>query len=148
MVKYKMETYKKFTSYTSYNNLSLGQAKAIQDSCFDNIPKTIETNLGVVEIYNSQSDFLPYCFCYAWPNFLGTCNDCKVWSHNKKSDWYTHVPTGIKVKKEVVKSPNYDKTNGYGECTITVTVKIPVQDGRGQNPNSHHNKKKSQASAS
>jgi hypothetical protein len=133
MVKYRTETYTKHHAWTSYNNLSIEQTKAIQDSCYDEIPETIETDLGIADLYK-WGEFLLINEAYENPG--------KVWSHNKKSDWYIHVATGIKVKKEVVKSTNYDKPNGNGSYTTTLTVKIPLPSKRGKNPNSHHNKPK------
>lgn len=131
MVKYKTEVYEKHHSYASYNKLSPAHAKAIQDSCYDDLPDTVETPLGTVEIYD-RYEFLPINEAYENPG--------KIWTHSKKTDWYTHVATGLKVKKEVVKSPNYDSPNGNGECTITLTVKIPMPSERGKNPNSHNNR--------
>lgn len=130
MVKYKTETYTAHKAYTSFSKLSNAQAKAIQDSCYDNIPNVIEG----IEIYDNYADFVPAISAYHDPG--------KVWEHNKKSGWYTHLKTGLKVKEEKNKSPNYDSLNGNGTCTTTLTVKIPQIDGRGTNPNSHHNKKK------
>ena len=132
MVKYRTETYERYTAWTSYNQLSLEAAKSIQDSCYDDIPETIETELGDIEVFNDRDGFTPVNEAYENPG--------KIWSHNKRSDWYTHVRTGIKVKKEVIKSPNYDKPNGNGTCTTTLTVKIPIPSERGKNPNSHHNR--------
>lgn len=135
MVKYKTETYTKHHAWTSYTQLSANAAKAIEDSCYDNIPSIFKTELGDVELLVAYSnEFIPPLSVYSDPG--------KVWSHNKHSDWYTHVETGVKVKKEVVKSTNYDKPNGNGTCTTTLTVKIPLPSGRGKNPNSHHNKPK------
>ena len=91
MVKYKTEVYTKYHAWTSYNNLTPEQAKAIQDSCYDEIPDKVETYLGVVKLYNKWEEFLPINEAYENPG--------KIWSHNKKSDWYTHVETGLKVKK-------------------------------------------------
>lgn len=130
-MKYTTEVYTKYFAYTSYPNLSLEAAKAIQDSCFDEIPDTLKTELGNIKLFDGY-DFIPLINAYQDPG--------KTWIHNKKSDWYTHVQTGVKVKKEVKKSPNYSKWNGEGHCTTTLTVKIPLPDGRGKNPNSHHNK--------
>jgi hypothetical protein len=46
----------------------------------------------------------------------------------------------VKIKKEVVKSPDYDKSTGNGSCTTTLTVKIPLPDARGTHPNSYNNR--------
>jgi hypothetical protein len=134
MVKHRTEVYTKYHAWTSYNNLSLEQTKAIQDSCFvcyDEIPEQIETHLGIVELYK-LGEFLPIIEAYENPG--------KIWSHNRKSDWYTHVATGVKVKKTVVKSNNYDRPKGESHCTTTLTVKIPLPSERGKNPNSHNNR--------
>jgi hypothetical protein len=136
MVKYKTEAYTKYHAWTSYTQLSAEAAKAIQDSCYDEIPTEIEVeiegNHSLVIFYDAWGDFTPVNEAYENPG--------KVWSHSKKSDWYTHIATGIKVKMEVVKSPNYDKPNGNGSCTTTLTVKIPTPSERGKNPNSHNNR--------
>ena len=129
MVKYRTETYEKYDAWTSYNKLSAEAAKAIEDSCYDEIPETIED----IEVFNDRDGFIPVSEAYENPG--------KIWSHNKKSDWYTHVQTGIKVKKGVVRSPNYDSPYGNGSCTTTLTVKIPIPSERGKNPNSHNNRK-------
>lgn len=134
MVKYRTETYTRHHAWTSYNQLSAEAAKSIEDSCYDEIPETIETELGCIELFNDRDGFTPVNKAYENPG--------KIWSHNKKSDWYTHVATGVRVKKEVVKSTNYDKPNGNGTCTTTLTVKIPLPSKRGKNLNSHHNKPK------
>lgn len=131
-MKYITQIYTKYFAYTSYPNLSLEAAKAIEDSCFDEIPNILKTELGSIELFDGYGHFVPSIEAYENPG--------KTWIHNKRSDWYAHVPTGVKVKKEVKKSPNYDKWNGEGSCTTTLTVRIPLPDGRGKNPNSHHNK--------
>lgn len=131
-MKYRTEAYTKYLAYTSYSNLSLEAAKAIEDSCFDEIPNTLETELGKIQLFDNYGHFVPAIEAYENPG--------KIWIHNKRSDWYTHITSGIKVKKEVKKSPNYDKPSGNGSCTTTLTVKVPLPDGRGKNPNSHHNK--------
>lgn len=131
-MKYKIETYTKYSAYTSYSNLSPKEAKAVEDSCFNEIPDTLETDLGNVQLFDNDGHFVPSIETYENPDF--------PWIHNKRSDWYTHVVTAVKVRKEVRKSPDYDKWNGEGTCTTTLTVKIPLLDGRGKNPNSHHNK--------
>lgn len=131
-MKYTTHTYTKYTAYTSYPNLSLEAAKAIEDSCFDEIPDFLETELGNVQLFDNDGHFVPSIEAYENPDF--------PWIHNKRSDWYTHVVTAVKVKRIIKKSPNYDKWNGEGTCTTTLTVKIPLLDGRGKNPNSHHNK--------
>ena len=108
--------------------LSVTEADSIASQNYNDIPNVIETDLGNIDI----ADDVYMVDAYENPG--------KIWSHNKKSDWYTHVPTGLRVKKVVKKSNNYDKLNGDGVCETTLTVKIPVPDGRGKNPNSHHNR--------
>ena len=132
MVRYKTEVYTKHDAYTSYPNLSLEQAKAIEAGCYDEIPNKLNTYLGDVEISNQCDSFIPSLEAYENPG--------QLWSHSKRTDWYTHVLTGVKVKKEVVKSPDYDKPNGNGSCTVTLTVKIPLPDARGTHPNSYNNR--------
>lgn len=133
-MKYETKVYTRYNAYTSHNNLDLNQEKGIINSCYDEIPDTLETELGNIDLFNVYGEFIPLNDSYENPG--------KAWEHNKRSDWYTHIPTGIKVKKEVKKSPNFNKWKGEGSCTTTLTVKIPLPDGRGSNPNSHHNKKK------
>lgn len=123
-MKYETKVYSRHHAYTSYQKLSSEAAKAIDNSCYDEIPDTIDG----VEVFNDRDGFTPPL--------------SEEWGHNKKSDWYTHVPTGIKVKLEVKATPDYHKVGGNGACKTTLTVKIPLPDGRGSNPNSHHNKKK------
>ena len=131
MVRYKTEVYTKHDAYTSYP-MSLEQAKAIEANCFNEIPNKLNTYLGDVEISNQRDGFIPSYSAYENPG--------QLWSHSKKTDWYTHTLTGVKVKKEVIKTPDYDKPNGNGSCTTTLTVKIPLPDARGTHPNSHNNK--------
>jgi hypothetical protein len=130
MTKYDTFVYTAYYAYTSYNKLSDSHAKSIASGNYNDIPDVIETGLGDIDI----ADDIYMIEAYENPG--------KLWSHCKKSDWYTHVASGIKVKKEVKKSSNYDKPNGDGTCETTLTVKIPVPDGRGKNPNSHNNKPK------
>ena len=127
-MQFKSLTYKAVHAYTSYNKLSITEADRIASVNFNDIPDVIETDLG--NIYIADDVYI-----------IDACeNPGKTWNHNKKSDWYTHVPTGVKVKKESKKSPNYNKPNGEGVCETTLTVKIPLPSRRGQNPNSHHNR--------
>jgi len=129
-VQFKSLTYKAVHAYTSYNKLSITEADRIASGNFNDIPDIIETDLGNIDIADDVY-------------MVDACeNPGKTWNHNKKSDWYTHVPTGVKVKKVVKKSPNYNKPNGEGVCETTLTVKIPLPSKRGQNPNSHHNRPK------
>lgn len=123
-MKYETKTYTKHHAYTSYSHLDEWEEKGIEDSCYDNIPDDVEG----VEVFNDRDGFIPPI--------------SEEWEHSKKTDWYAHVPTGIKVKLEVKATPDYHKVGGHGSCTTTLTVKIPLPDGRGMNPNSHHNKKK------
>jgi hypothetical protein len=132
-MKYKTQVFEKRSAYTSYNKLSPETAKAIEDSCFDNIPNVILIGSLPVQLFD-------LIFGYFIPENEAYENPGKTWNHNKKSSWYTHVPTGLRVKKVVKKSNNYDKPNGNGVCETTLTVKIPLPSRRGQNPNSHHNK--------
>lgn len=127
-MKYTIVVYEARHSYTSYNNLSLEKSSQIGVGNFSNIPEVIRTELGDINIADDQY------IIDAWEN------PGKTWIHNKKSDWYTHVPTGIKIRQETRSSPEYHKPNGCGDSTTTLTVKIPLPDGRGKNPNSHHNK--------
>ena len=108
--------------------------KEFEGKCFDEIPDFLETEQGMIQLFDNDGIFVPSVEAYGNPDF--------PWIHNQKSDWYTHVLTGVKVKIEVKKSPNYDKWNGDGNCTTTLTVKIPLLFGSGKNPNSHHNKPK------
>ncbi|MFM6151392.1 MAG: hypothetical protein ACKPE3_00070 [Sphaerospermopsis kisseleviana] len=135
-MKYKTEVYTSYHSYTSYDKLSLKEIEAIQDSCYDDIPNVVETTLGSVTIYDDAGGFIPVFDYYYNPK--------KTWDYSPRSDWYTHVSTGLKVKQEIYKSPNYDSPNGNGRGVrkITLTVKIPQLDGRGKNPKSHNNKPK------
>jgi hypothetical protein len=127
-MKYKTLTYEAVHAYTSYNKLSVKEADRIASGNFNDIPDVIETDLGNIDIADDVY-------------MVDACeNPGKTWNHNKKSDWYTHVPTGVKVKKVVKKSPDYDKPNGEGVCETTLAVKIPLPSRRGQNPNSHHNR--------
>jgi hypothetical protein len=129
-VQFKSLTYKAVHAYTSYAKLSDKEAERIASGNFNDIPDVIETDLGNIDI----ADDVHMVDAYENPGLS--------WVHNKKSDWYTHVPTGVKVKKVVKKSPNYNKPNGEGFCETTLTVKIPLPSRRGQNPNSHHNRTK------
>ncbi|MFM6137494.1 MAG: hypothetical protein ACKPCP_25680 [Sphaerospermopsis kisseleviana] len=131
-MKYKTEIYTSYHSYTSYDKLSLKEIEAIQDSCYDDIP----TVVGSVTIYDDAGDFVP-AFEYYY-------NPKKTWDYSPRSNWYTHVSTGLKVKEEIYKSPNYDSPSGHGVCKKTLTIKIPQLnvDGRGKNPKSHNNKPK------
>ena len=129
-MKYKTLTYKAVHAYTSYARLSAKEADSIASQNYNDIPSVIETDLGNIDI----ADDVYMVDAYENPG--------KTWSHSRKSDWYTHVPTRVKVKKVVKKSNNYDKPNGEGVCETTLTVKIPLPSKRGQNPNSHHNRKK------
>ncbi|MFM6003788.1 MAG: hypothetical protein ACKPA7_09845 [Sphaerospermopsis kisseleviana] len=133
-MKYTTEVYTSYHSYTSYDKL-LSELNAIQDSCYDAIPNVVSTTLGPVTIYY-DGDFVPAFEYYENPK--------KTWDYNPKSNWYTHVSTGLKVKEEIYKSPNYDSPNGHGVCKKTLTIKIPQLnvDGRGKNPKSHNNKPK------
>ncbi len=135
MTKYDTFVYTAYYAYTSYNKLSPETAKAIEDSCFDNIPNVILIGSLPVQLFDP-------IFGYFIPENEAYENPGKIWIYNKKSNWYTHVPTGLRLKKEVKKSSNYDKPNGDGTCETTLTAKIPVPDGRGKNPNSHNNKPK------
>ena len=130
MTQFKTLTYRAVHAYTSYARLSAKEADSIASGNFNDIPNVIETDLGNIDI----SDDVYMVDAYENPG--------KAWIHSKKSDWYTHVPTGVKVKKESKKSPDYDKPNGNGVCETTLTIKIPLPSKRGQNPNSHHNRKK------
>jgi hypothetical protein len=136
-MKYKTHVYEKRSAYTSYSRLSIETAKAIEDSCFDNIPNVIPIGIDSLPV-----QLFDPIFGYFIPENEAYENPGKTWNHNKKSDWYTHVPTGLRVKKVVKKSNNYDKPNGDGVCETTLTVKIPLPSRRGQNPNSHHNRTK------
>ena len=128
-MKYKILTYKAIHAYTSHKHLSDAEADRIASQNYNDIPDVIETDLGNIDI----ADDVYMVDAYKNPG--------KTWSHSKKSDWYTHVPTGVKVKKESKKSPNYfHKLPPI--CETTLTVKIPLPSKRGQNPNSHHNRKK------
>ena len=129
-MQFKTLTYRAVHAYTSYAKLSDKEADSIASGNFNDIPDVIETDLGNIDI----ADDVYMVDAYENPGFS--------WIHSKKSDWYTHVPTGIKVKKVVKKSPDYDKPNGNGVCETTLTVKIPLPSRRGQNPNSHHNRTK------
>ncbi|MFM6004454.1 MAG: hypothetical protein ACKPA7_12885, partial [Sphaerospermopsis kisseleviana] len=95
-MKYKTEIYASYHSYTSYDKLSLKEIEAIRDSCYDDIP----TVVGSVTIYDDAGDFVPAFEYYENPK--------KNWDYNTRSNWYTHVKTGLKVKEEIYKSPNYD----------------------------------------
>lgn len=128
VTKYNTVKYTAYHAYTNYNKLSDSHAKSIASGNYNDIPDVIETNLRDIDIVSDIYMIEAYE------------NPGKLWSHCKKSDWYTHVASGIKVKKEVKKSSNYDKPNGDGTCETTLTVKVPLPDGRGKNPNSHHNK--------
>lgn len=130
MVKYNSVVYTAYHAYTSYTMLSAEEAESIASGNFNNIPDVIETGLGDIDI----TDDIYMIEAYENPG--------KVWIHNKKSDWYIHIPTGIKIKKKVKKSCDYDKPNSNGTCETTLTAKIPLPDGRGKNPNSHNNKPK------
>ncbi len=130
MTKYNTVKYTAYHAYTSYNKLSDSYAKSIASGNYNDIPDVIETGLGDIDI----ADDIYMIEAYENPG--------KLWSHCKKSDWYTHVPTGIKIRKEVKKSHDYDKPFGNGTSETTLKVKIPVPDGRGKNPNSHNNKPK------
>ena len=129
-MQFKTLTYRAVHAYTSHAKLSDKEADSIASRNFNDIPDVIETDLGNIDI----ADDVYMVDAYENPG--------KAWIHSKKSDWYTHVPTGIKVKKVVKKSPNYNKPNGEGVCETTLTVKIPLPSRRGQNPNSHHNRTK------
>lgn len=132
MVRYKTEIYTATKAYTSHRNLSVAEFERIDDANCDSMPNVLKTELGTIDISNQRDGFIPSLEAYENPG--------QLWSHSKKTDWYTHIPTGVKVKKEVVKFPDYDKPNGNGSCTTTLTVKIPLPDGRGKNPNSYNNK--------
>lgn len=56
------------------------------------------------------------------------------WEHQTKNAWYTHKTTGLKVKKEVLRTDD-------GSYITTLTVKTPIPSERGKNPNSHNNRK-------
>lgn len=129
-MKYKTLTYRAYRAYTSYNKLSITEAYKLASGDYDDIPDVIETDFGDVDI----ADDVYMIDAYENPG--------KTWIHSKKSGWYTHVATGLRVKKVVKKSNNYDKPNGEGVCETTLTVKIPLPSKRGQNPNSHHNRTK------
>jgi len=129
-MKYKTLIYRAVHAYTSYARLSAKEADRIASQNYNDIPDVIVTNLDNIDIANDVYMVDAYE------------NPGKTWNHSKKSDWYTHVPTGIKVKKVVKKSHDYDKPNGEGVCETTLTVKIPLPSRRGQNPNSHHNREK------
>ncbi len=132
MVRYKTEVYTATKAYTSHRNLSANELVGIDDANYDNIPNVLKTELGTIDISNQRDGFIPSLEAYENPG--------QLWSHSKRTDWYTHILTGVKVKKEVVKSPDYDKPNGNGSCTTILTVKIPLPDARGTHPNSHNNK--------
>jgi len=129
-MKYKTLIYKAVRVYTSYNKLSITEANNIASQNYNDIPDVIKTDFGDIDI----ADDVYMVDAYENPG--------KTWSHSKKSGWYMHVPTGIKVKKVVKKSHDYNRPNGEGACETTLTVKIPLPSRRGQNPNSHHNRTK------
>jgi len=134
MVRYRTETYTANKSYSSHRNLSVEESNGIAASNFNKIPDELQVEINqthyLLVLYDAYGDFIPSVEAYENPG--------KIWSHNKKSDWYTHVETGVKVKREVVKTPDYDKPNG--SSTTTLTVKIPIPSERGKNPNSHNNR--------
>lgn len=131
MVKYSTKTYTSRLDYTPCD-------KVINNKTFlSNIPDSLETELGSIQLFDGE-DFIPQLSVY-W-EFAKNKGE---WKHCKKSDFYTHLKTGIKVKLEVIRSHALDYTNpSNGWEKRTLTVKIPQSDGRGTNPNSHHNKKK------
>jgi hypothetical protein len=133
-MKYKTEVYTAIKAYSSHKNLSYAQIKCIEDSNYDNIPSILETELGNIEVYNTYDEFVPPILCYEKPN--------QIWSHSKKSDWYTHILTGVKIKLVQKRTPDYSKENGCGSCTTTLLVKVPQPSNRGKNPDSHRNKPK------
>lgn len=126
-MKYTTQIYTAFHAYTSYNKLSESYAKSIAAANYNDIPDVIETSLGDIDIADDIYMIEAY-------------ENGKLWSHSKKSDWYTHIPTGVKIKKEVKTACDYDKPFGNGTSETTITVKIPLPDGRGKNPKSHNNK--------
>lgn len=130
-MKYRTETYTSNYSYTPWDrNQSIPQTQYASD-----IPNILETDLGNIELFDSDSAFVPKVDVYS--EFI----EDKQWKHCKKSDWYTHLLTGIKLKLEIIRSHELDyKIPGCGRETKTLTVKIPLPDGRGKNPKSHQNK--------
>jgi hypothetical protein len=132
MVSYKTEVYKATKAYTSHSNVSVAEFEKINATNYDNIPTEIEVGTELVILYDAWGGFIPSYSAYENPG--------QLWSHSKKTDWYTHTLTGVKVKKEVIKTPDYDKPNGNGSCTTTLTVKIPLPDARGTHPNSYNNR--------
>lgn len=138
MVKYRTETYTANKAYSSHRNLSVEELNGIEAANYNKIPDDIQVEIDqthhLVILYDAYGDFIPSVESYENPG--------KVWSHSKKSDWYTHIQSGVKVKLEHLKTPDYNKPNGNGTCTTTLTVKIPLPSERGKNPNSHNNKPK------
>lgn len=131
MVKYRIET------FTRHHVVC--RSTPLEENCsYDNLPHSlmIPEHRVILDFWHTHgSDFLPLVESEEDPD--------KVWSHNKRSDWYTHVETDIRVKLEYVKSLHYDDSDtSEGTCTTTLTVKVPLPSERGKNPNSHHNKPK------
>lgn len=131
MGKYKTTEYISEYAYTPYDK----NDKVPNSSFVSNIPDVLETELGDIQIYDEDSAFAPQVDVYSEFVVL------KSWKHDKKSDWYTHIQTGIKVKLEIIRSHALDYKNpGDGWENRTLTVKIPIPSERGKNPNSHNNR--------
>ena len=112
-MKYTTETYIARKSYSSHNNLSLEEATGIEANNYNQIPDTLKTPFGEVQLYDSYGDYLPIM-----------PYDNSPWKLSP-SGWATHKSTGVKVKLEQSRTPDYSKVNGCGDMTTTITVKIP-----------------------
>lgn len=130
-MKYKTEVYTSNYSFTPYDRVISNQ------NFVSDIPKMLETSFGSILLFDEDSCFYPRVDVYS--EFVKK----KQWKHCKRTDWYTHELSGIKVKLEIIRSPSLDHKNpgmGWEKQTLTVKIPIPQSDGRGKNPNSHNNK--------
>lgn len=130
-MKYTTNTYTSYFSYTPYDK----DENINQKEYTNSIPTDLNTEWGIIKLFDEDNAFAPRVDVYS--EFVKN----KQWRHCKKSDWYTHLSAGIKVKLEIIRDHRLDyKIPGCGRETRTLTVKIPLPNGRGKNPKSHHNK--------
>lgn len=109
----KREIYTRRHSYTSHRDLRDSAIEALSANSFNEIPDFIEINGQRVVINDEYSDFVFVVDAYERPG--------ETWKRSS-NDWYTHIPTGLKVKLHESQTPDYNKLNGCGTGTKSIEV--------------------------
>lgn len=109
------EVFERRDSYTSHSGLSYSQLKAIEDSCYDEIPEFLTYKGKRISLYDKSYR--------AWEFQLEAAADQVAWKLNKETGWYTHLKTGLKVRVQDSASPDYFKPNGCGTRVVKLIVR-------------------------